>query len=43
MKKLVYIILISFAASMSLTACTEEEILPDNNVVGTSGKPSDPM
>ena len=40
MKKLIYILLVAFTASMSITACTEEEVTPQNEL---AGRPSDPM
>ena len=40
MKKLIYILLIAFTASMTITSCTEEEVTPQNEL---AGKPSDPM
>jgi hypothetical protein len=40
MKKIIYLLLFVFSASLSITACTEEEIEPQNEV--RAGKPSDP-
>jgi hypothetical protein len=40
MKKIIYLLLFAFTASMSITACTEEEVKPQNEL--SSGKPSDP-
>lgn len=42
MKKLFYILLISFVSSLAITACTEEDVAPatENNSGGTgSGDP----
>jgi hypothetical protein len=41
MKKLIYTLLIAFAASMSFTACTEEEVKPSSELNG-GGHGSDP-
>ena len=39
MKKLIYVLLISFVASMSITACTEEEVVPTENGGGIGADP----
>jgi outer membrane protein assembly factor BamE (lipoprotein component of BamABCDE complex) len=41
MKKLISIVLVAFAISLSMTACTEEEVTPSSEIVN-SGKPLDP-
>lgn len=40
MKKIIYILLLAFASSMTMTACTEEEIRPEYSNGG--GGISDP-
>lgn len=40
MKKIIYLLLFAITASLSITACTEEEIAPQSEL--RSGKPSDP-
>ena len=42
MKKLIYILLIAFATSTTLTACTEEEITPTELSRNSGGGISDP-
>ena len=37
MKKLIYIILISFVSSITITACTEEEVIPTQDNGGGIG------
>lgn len=37
MKKLLYFLLIVFSCSLIMTACTEEEIKPNNESLGASG------
>ena len=41
MKKIIYILLFSFVASLSITACTEEEVTPSTEYNG-GGNASDP-
>ncbi len=40
MKKIIYLLLFVFTASISITSCTEEEIKPQTEL--RAGKPSDP-
>ena len=42
MKKLLYIALLAFVTSMSVTACTEEEITPTTELNGGAGNDKDP-
>lgn len=42
MKKIVYLLLIAFVAALSITACTEEEVVPNTELNG-GGNPSDPI
>ncbi len=37
MKKTIYLLLIAFATSMTVTACTEEEITPSTEMNGGGG------
>lgn len=37
MKKIIYILLLAFASSMTMTACTEEEIKPSQSTAGGGG------
>jgi hypothetical protein len=37
MKKIIYILLFSFVASLSITACTEEEVTPSTELNGGGG------
>lgn len=40
MKKVIYIIILSFVTAMSVTACTEQEVKPkDGGVGGSAGDP----
>jgi len=41
MKKLIYILAIALLSSVTMTACTEEEIAPTHNTQGGNG--SDPF
>jgi hypothetical protein len=41
MKKIIYILLLSFVASLAFTACTEEEVKPSTELNGGGGG-SDP-
>jgi hypothetical protein len=41
MKKIIYILLLTFAASYSFSACTEEEVTPSTELNG-GGKATDP-
>ncbi len=41
MKKLLYIVILSFVSAMSITACTEQEIKPRDGG-GSAGGASDP-
>jgi|GEM_PF-5222028 len=46
MKKILYVILLSLASSLSFVACTEEEIAPKKEVTGNEvggGGESDPV
>ena len=42
MKKIIYILLFAFVAAISVTACTEEEVVPSTELNG-GGNPSDPI
>ena len=42
MKKLIYILLIAFSASATLSACTEEEVTPTEMKRNSGGGISDP-
>jgi hypothetical protein len=42
MKKLFYILLLSLASSLAITACTDEDVKPAKPVGGTGGS-NDPM
>ena len=42
MKKIIYILLLAFSASVSLSACTEEEVTPSTELKNGGGAPSDP-
>jgi hypothetical protein len=43
MKKIIYILLLAFSASVSLSACTEEEVTPSTELMRNGGgAPSDP-
>ncbi len=42
MKKLIYIVLLAFVATMSVTACTEEEVKPTTELNGGGGTDKDP-
>jgi len=42
MKRIIYIILFAFVTALSISACTEEEIKPTNELNG-GGNPSDPI
>jgi hypothetical protein len=41
MKKIIYILLVAFASSLTFSACTEEEVIPSTELNG-GGKPTDP-
>jgi hypothetical protein len=41
MKKIIYILLLAFAAGVTITSCTEEEIKPSTELNG-GGTASDP-
>ncbi len=45
MKKIIYVLLVAFATSMSLSACTEEEISPSTELKNNRGgaSPTDPL
>jgi len=44
MKKIIYILLVAFATTMSLSACTEEEVSPSTEFKKSSGAtPTDPL
>ena len=42
MKKIIYILLLAFSASVSLSACTEEEVTPSTELKNGGGGASDP-
>jgi hypothetical protein len=42
MKKILSLLLITFATSLCFTACTEEDVQPNSEVV-SSGRPVDPF
>ena len=42
MKKIIYILLLAFAASLVFTACTEEEVTPTTEVRNGGGGVIDP-
>jgi hypothetical protein len=42
MKKIIYILLLAFSASVSLSACTEEEVTPSTELKNGGGGVSDP-
>ncbi len=37
MKKIIYILLVAFASSLTITACTEEEVTPSHQMNGGGG------
>ncbi|MDH4057627.1 MAG: hypothetical protein OEU76_02630 [Cyclobacteriaceae bacterium] len=43
MKKFMYILAIAFAASISFTACSEEEVTPKSELENGGGTGSDPI
>lgn len=42
MKKIIYILLLSFVASLTITACTEEEVTPSTELNGGGAADKDP-
>lgn len=42
MKKLIYVLLVAFAASLSITSCTEENVEPQSTGNNGGGGPSEP-
>lgn len=43
MKKLMYIIALAFAASLTITSCTEEEIKPQSETSNNGGGAIEPI
>jgi hypothetical protein len=43
MKKLFYIMLLSLASSLAITACTDEDVKPVKPVSGGGGASQDPL
>lgn len=41
MKKLFYVLLVAFAASLTITSCTEEQVEPQTNQGGAGGGASE--